>query len=84
MAGGPWRVERVGPSLTRSCRGAPHWSERAPPDVSPGSGQTTARSLLSPSARRVSMGGPIHNGGSHVESQQCPTLLDDPVARVAL
>ena len=45
VAGGPWRVERVGPSLTRSCRGAPHWWEQVPPGVSPGLGQGAARSL---------------------------------------
>lgn len=74
VAGGPWRVERVGPSLTRSCRGAPHWWERVPPDVSPGSGQSTARSLQ-PIARRVSLGWAPHSGGPQLESQQCPALF---------
>lgn len=50
LAGGPWRVARVGPSLTRSCSGAPHWWERVPHEVSPGSGQ----SLIA----RVATGGP--------------------------
>lgn len=76
VAGGPWRVERVGPSLTRSCRGAPHWWERVPPDVSPGSGQSTARSLQ-PIARRVSLGWAPYSGGPQLESQQCPALFHD-------